>query len=111
MNLGVPPPPGTIAPSIDFRLRKGWIYDAKAREFSGPKGRRVAAEGLPEGSRIDSKVPSLQGSATGPEKRLSQAMQVVLPRGARAEDYLETVKSWPAVEAVSLPPKISLPNK
>jgi hypothetical protein len=111
MNLGVPPPPDTIAPSIDFRLRKGWSYDARACEFAGPKGRRVQAEGLPEGSRIEFKAPSLQGGASAAEASLSRSMQLVLPRGARAEDYLDTVKKWPAVEAVSLPPRISLPNK
>jgi hypothetical protein len=109
------PPPNTLAPSIAFRLRKGWNYDASAREFIGPKGRRVAAEGLPEGSRIEFKVPSLRAKAanelTKPERALSAAMHAILPSGAQAERHIETVKSWAAVEDVSLPPRISLPKK
>lgn len=115
MTLGTPPPPDAILSSIDFRLRTGWSYDGKAHEFVGPKGERVAAEGLPKSSKIVFKVPSLQAKAaqelSAPEKKLRGAMQAILPRGVKAEEYLEVVKAWAAVEDVSLPPKISLPNK
>lgn len=100
--------------SIDFRLRKGWSFDEKGREFVGPKGQRVAAEGLPKASKIVYKVPSLQSKAaeelSAPEKKLAGAMQAILPRGIEAEEYLEVVRAWAAVEDVSLPPEISLPS-
>jgi hypothetical protein len=101
--------------SIEFRLRVGWSFDAEAREFVGPKGQRVAAEGLPRSSKVLFKVPSLQerpvAELSAPEKKLLRSMQAILPAGVEAKDYLEVVQSWAAVEDVSLPPEISLPRK
>ncbi len=101
--------------SIDFRLRAGWSYDAEAREFVGPKGVRVAVEGLPKSSKVLFKVPSLHerpvAELSAPEKKLLRSMQAILPRGIEAKDYLEVVRAWAAVEDVSLPPEISLPSK
>lgn len=115
MTLGTPPPPGAIRSSIDFRLRKGWSYDAQARVFVGPRGKQVEAAGLAADSRIEYKVPSLQEKAgedlLPAERKLRAAMQVVLPRGERAEDYLEVVRRWEAVEDAAVAPQISLPSK
>lgn len=101
--------------SINFRLRAGWSYDAEAREFVGPKGERVAAEGLPKTSKVLFTVPSLQerpvAELSAPEKKLLRSMQAILPRGYQAEEYLDVVRAWAAVEDVSLPPEISLPRK
>jgi hypothetical protein len=46
---------------------------------------------------------------TGKEKDLARFVEVVLPRGKKASDYLGKVEAWPFVEKVDAAPEVSLP--
>ncbi len=44
------------------------------------------------------------------ERDLRRYMQVILPDGVSAADYVEIVRAWPSVEEAWVAPEVSLPG-
>jgi hypothetical protein len=109
------PTDGSIRRPVDVTLAPGWRFDAGGRDLVSDDGARVSPrDELPEGSRIDPKVPSLAdadpASLSPAERDLQRYVQVILPAGEPPERYLEVVRAWPFVERADLGPEVSLPD-
>lgn len=99
---------------VEATLRPGWRYDAKRRAFVSDDGDEFRpANDLPAGSQIVYKVPAPKGSKrqalSAAERDLQRYLQVILPAGESASDYVETVRRWPSLEGASVGPTVSLP--
>lgn len=106
---------GNVSPFLVVKLRGGWRYDEAKRGFVSSEGGNVCPyEDLPRSSKFEYMVPDLANaspkSLSEDESNLARYMHVILPKGSAASDYLTIVQSWPCVEEVRLPPKISLPR-
>ena len=109
------PTDGSIRGSIDFTLKSGWSFDAKHHTFTSESGEKSALlSGLPKGSKVVYKVPRLARAKAArlsdAERTLQRHMQVILPAGAPASEYLRAVRAWPAVEKAHVSPQVSLPH-
>jgi hypothetical protein len=100
---------------VEVKLKPQYRYDAGRRVFESDKGERFKPDGaLPKGTRIVYKVPALAEAdprkLSASERDLRLYMQVILPEGAAAADYLEIVRAWPSVEDAWVAPEVSLPG-
>jgi hypothetical protein len=100
---------------VEVKLKPRYRYDATRRVFESDSGERFAPAGdLPKNTRIVYKVPSLAGvdprKLSRSERDLRRYMQVILPDGEAAADYVETIRAWPSVEDAWVAPEISLPK-
>lgn len=116
MTIPATPAPddGSIRTPVNFKLNPGWHFDAKRRCFESDGGKTFSVRGeLPKGSMIVYTAPDLADADVADlnehEIDLRRYMQIILPHGVAAGGYLETVRSWPAVEQASVPPRPSLP--
>jgi hypothetical protein len=70
--------------------------------------------GLPKGSRIAYKVPSLAAADAArlsrPERDLRRYVHVILPAKETPGAYINALRGWPCVESATLAPDISLPT-
>jgi hypothetical protein len=114
MMPAVEAPAGKVRTPVDVKLKQGWRFDTSRRVFVSDKGREFAPRGeLPRTTRIVYKAPALASARKGltkDEQNLVRYMQVILPAGERAADYVEAIGRWPCVAAASLPPQLSLPK-
>jgi hypothetical protein len=107
-------PPADLAPSLEVRLKEGWRLAPDGKAFVAADGRRHPIKGeLPPRSRLVPQVPSLAAkepaALSADERFLARRVQVILPKGHDAADYLKVVRAWEPVEEVRLPPRVGLP--
>lgn len=107
--------PKGIPPHLVVKLKRGWRYQDSARVFVSSRGQEFAPYGrLPRRGRIVYMVPDLAHadpkSLSKDERDLARYMQVILPKGTAAPDYLAVVRNWPCSEEAQLPTEISLPG-
>lgn len=100
---------------IDLKLKSGWRFDKSRRAFESDSGEKFTPRGeLPKNSRIVYKVPALAGAdektLSKPERDLRRYMQVILPEGESASDYVDVVRAWPSVAEAHAAPEVSLPS-
>jgi hypothetical protein len=100
---------------VEVRLKPQYRYDSSRRVFASKSGERFDPSGdLPTNTRIVHKVPALAeadlGTLSPSERDLRRYVQVILPEGVAAADYVEIVRRWPCVEDAWVAPEISLPN-
>ena len=116
MMPAVPVPEGAgIRHPVELKLKPRCRYNSRARVFEPGAGDRFDPfADLPKDTRIEYKVPALADAdpakLSTSERDLSRYMQVILPEGATAADYLDTVRRWPCVEDAWLGPDVSLPK-
>jgi len=101
---------------VEIKLKPQYRYNVGKRVFESDKGERFRPDGaLPKGTRIVYKVPALAEAEprklTAAERDLQRYMQVILPEGVAAADYLETIRAWPCVEDAWVAPEVSLPGE
>jgi hypothetical protein len=98
---------------LELKLKSGWRYEPSKRRFRSDSGAECPARGLPKNSKIIHKVPRLaqadQRTLSKPERHLSRAVQVILPAGESAAEYLKIIRTWPCIEDAYVGPEISLP--
>lgn len=108
------PRPGHIRVPVDLKLRRGWRFVPERRVFESASGETFAPRGLPRNTRIVYKAPALARAAEAtlskPERDLRRYLQVILPAGESAADYVSLVRAWPSVEAAHVAPDVSLPS-
>lgn len=113
MLPAVPPPPGLLRP-VSVKLKPGWAFDVKARQFRGPGGEAFTPEGLPRGTRLEPTVPQLAGrprkTLSAAERDLQRYVQVVLPTGNDPEAYVQAIRAWPCAASATAAPAVSLPE-
>lgn len=105
---------GKVKIPVDAKLKSDWRYDLNRRIFVSKSGETFRPRGdLPKRSKIVYKVPSLAhvdpAKLSEPEKDLQRYLQVILPFGKTAKDYVNTVRSWKCIAEAEVGPKISLP--
>lgn len=100
--------------SVDLKLKPHWRFDAARGLFVIGSGRLFVPTGLPKGSRIAYKVPSLAAADAAKlsrhERDLRRYVQVILPPKESPEAYLAGIRAWPCVENATSTPRISLPT-
>ena len=117
MMSAVPVPRGAgIRIPVELKLKSGFRYATRRRAFLTNAGERFdPSRDLPKGSRIVYKTPTLADSdpsrLSDAERELRRHMQVILPEGVAAEDYVEKIRAWPSVEKAWVGPQISLPTQ
>ena len=100
---------------VEVKLKRNYSYDSSKRVFRSQSGEQFKPSGdLPKNTKIVYKVPALAeanaGKLSKAEKDLRRYMQVILPKGVSAADYVEAVRAWPSVEEAWIAPEISLPT-
>jgi hypothetical protein len=104
-----------IKTPIEVKLKPRYRYDPARRVFESDSGKvfKPAAD-LPKKTRIVHKVPALAvadpKTLSRHERDLGRYLQVILPEGKSPADYVETIRSWPGVEAAWVAPEVSLPH-
>jgi len=111
----VPPTAGVRLP-VEVKLKARYRYDPQKRVLESDAGAQFKPSAdLPKNTRIVSKVPSLDHADSAglskAEKDLQRYIQVILPEGESAADYVDVIRSWPGVEQVWVAPQPSLPGK
>ena len=111
-SRGEPSP--EVLPNLTIRLRPGWIYDAKRQVISRERGEEISPKTeLPKRTRIVYMISDLADKPpetfSEEEENMARYVQIILPKGTKASEYLATVRSWECVEDARLPPEISLP--
>src|SRR4029453_8020766 len=102
MMPAVPLPRGAgIKRPVEVKLKPKYRYDASRRVFESDSGERFKPSGdLPRNTRIVHKVPALAAADAAKlskhEKDLRRYMQVILPEGESATDYVEAIRKWPS---------------
>lgn len=116
MQPAVPTPgDGQVRIPIEGKLAAGWRYDADRRVFGSASGEvfKPWAQ-LPKRTKIVYKVPSLAQAddteLSAPERELRRYLQIILPAGHAAADFVEIVAKWPCLERSRSGPDISLPG-
>jgi hypothetical protein len=108
------PPPGHIRVPVDVKLKRGWRYVPERRVFESGSGESFAPRGLPRTTRIVYKAPALaradEATLSKPEKDLRRYLQVILPPGVAAADYVRLIRAWPSAEEAHVAPQVSLPS-
>jgi hypothetical protein len=116
MMPSVPPPQGAkIRVPVEVKLKRTYRYDPTRRVFRSESGKLFApAADLPKATLIVYKVPSLAAAdpakLSKSERDLRRYVQVILPEGESAADYIDVIRAWPSVEDAWLAPQISLPT-
>lgn len=100
---------------IDLKLKSGWRFDPSRRAFESDSGEKFTPRGeLPKHTRIVYKVPALaradERGLSEPERDLRRYMQLILPEGESASDYVEAVRAWPCAAEAYAAPEVSLPS-
>jgi hypothetical protein len=100
---------------VELKLKPRYRYDASRRVFESESGEQFSPSAdLPKNTRIVFKVPALAEAdpkkLSKSERELSRFMQVILPAGESAADYVEAIRAWPSVEDAWVGPEASLPN-
>jgi len=113
-EVPVPKTAGIKIP-VEVKLRRQYKYDPSRRIFESDSGEQFRPSGdLPKHTRIVYKVPALAeanpAKLSKSEKDLRRFMQVILPAGESAADYVEAIRAWPSVEEAWVGPEVSLPN-
>lgn len=111
----VPPSAGIRVP-VEVKLKPRYRYDPQKRILESDAGARFKPSGdLPKNTRIVSKAPSLShadpAGLSKAERDLQRYIQVILPEGEAAGDYVEVIRRWPGVEDAWVAPEPSLPGK
>ena len=108
------PLPGHIRVPVDAKLKRDWRFVPGRRVFASASGETFAPRGLPRNTRIVYKVPALaradEATLSKAEQDLRRYLQVILPPGESAADYVDMVRGWPAVEEAHVAPDVSLPS-
>ena len=112
------PASAKLRPAVELKLKPGWNFDAAQRAFVSDDGQVFAPRGeLPAHTRIVHKTPALVSTKRGREKQRSDAerellryVQIILPAESSAHEQIKTVRKWPCVAEVNLPPEPSLPG-
>jgi len=104
-----------LRPHLVLQLKAPWRYEGTSGAFVTAGGKRFETKGrLPPGSSVVPTVARLQGrdpaSLSGPEAKLARYVQVLLPQGTEAAGWLATIRQWPCVQSVDLPPEVGLPR-
>ena len=110
----VPKKAGIKVP-VELKLKRRYWYDPSKRVFESESGERFNPSGdLPKNTRVVYKVPALAAADAATlskhEKDLRRYMQVILPEGVSAADYIAAIRAWPVVEDAWVAPDISLPK-
>jgi hypothetical protein len=100
---------------VEVKLKRQFNYDPSRRVFESESGERFRPSGdLPKNTRIVPKVPALAAAnpskLSSSEKDLRRFIQVILPEGESAADYVDAIRAWPSVEDAWVGPEASLPN-
>jgi len=99
---------------VDVKLKRHWSYVPERRVFVSESGETCARRDLPRKTRIVYKVPALaranEAKLSKPEKDLRRYLQVILPAGESAADYVRIIRAWPSVEEAHVAPDVSLPT-
>ncbi len=100
---------------VEVKLKPSYRYDSGKRVFESETGERFKPDAaLPKGTRIVYKVPALAKAdprkLSRSERDLRRYMQVILPEGVAAADYVATIRGWPSVEDAWVAPEVSLPG-
>jgi hypothetical protein len=108
-------PTNKIKIPVEVKLKPGWKFDSSRRRFESAKGEKFAPRGdLPKHSKLVYKIPSLARADTSklskPERDLQRYIQVILPKGQSAADYVEVIREWPSVAEAHVAPEVSLPK-
>jgi len=102
---------------LEIKLKPGWGFDPARRVFVSSAGEIFTpGNDLPKKSKIVLKTPAIAEAARSQRTPLSEAeedllryLQLILPAQKPPTDLLSTVRAWPPVEEVFLPPQVSLP--
>ena len=107
------PLPGHIRVPLDLKLKRGWRFVPERRVFESDSGEKFAPR-LPRNTRIVYKAPVLaradEATLSKHEKELRRYLQMILPPGESAADYVRIVRAWPGVEEAQVAPDVSLPS-
>lgn len=100
---------------VEVKLKPGWTLNSSRRLFESAKGEKFTPRGdLPKKSKIVYKIPSLadvdKSKLSKHERDLQRYIQVILPKGQSAADYVEVIREWPSVAEAHVAPEVSLPN-
>lgn len=99
---------------MDLKLKSHWRFDTARSLFVMGSGRMFVPTGLPRGSRIVYKAPSLAAADAARlsrhERDLQRYVQVILPAKESPQGYLAGIRAWPCVESASSTPQLSLPS-
>jgi hypothetical protein len=111
LDTGEPP---ELRPHLVLKLKKGWAFDARRRQFVSATGKAVTTQQLiPQGAQVVHVTPSLAKadpkSLSAPERELARYVQLILPMGDDAAARVAAVRKWEPVAEVSLPPQARLP--
>ena len=107
--------PAELLRALSLKLKPGWRFDPAAGQFVSASGERLSVlDQLPKGSEILPTAPALAkadpAKLSAAERNLARYVQLILPKGDMTTETLPIVKEWSAVETVTLPPEISLPE-
>jgi len=99
---------------VEVKLRPGWGFNERQSTLVSGSGEQYdPSKDLPAASSIVHKTPILLRKSaqlrSSDENELLRYLQVILPDGSAAAEYLEVIGKWPAVERASLSPNVSLP--
>jgi hypothetical protein len=117
MMPAVPVPESAgIRTPIEVKLKPHYRYNPARRLFETAAGKNFKPAGdLPRNTRLVYKVPALAQAdplkLSKAERDLRRFMQVILPEGASAADYVAVVRAWPSVEDAWVAPQFSLPSR
>jgi hypothetical protein len=109
-------PPAGLHQTIHALLKPRWNFHSNSRKFATITGGQEFApeHHLPPETQIDHLVPRLQKGArellSAEERKLSRWVQIILPRGASAEDCLAKLQTWPFIAEAHIVPPPSLPS-
>jgi hypothetical protein len=100
---------------VELKLKPRYRYDSSRRVFESESGERFKPSvELPKNTRIVYKVPALAEADPAKlskyERDLRRYMQVILPTGESAADYVDAIRAWPSVEDAWIAPAVSLPG-
>lgn len=114
-EVTVPSGAGIRVP-VEVKLKPRYRYDPQKRILESDTGVPFKPSGdLPRNTRIVSKAPSLSGAdparLSKAERDLQRYIQVILPEGEAAADYVDVIRRWPGVEDAWVAPQPSLPGK
>jgi hypothetical protein len=106
--------PEGVSPHLDVRLKPGWRFDRRRRALVSEGGQSLGLRNLGRGTRVVPMVPTLAAAdpatLSEDERHLARYLQVVPLAETDAAALADRLRALEAVEAVSTPPRISLPH-
>ena len=107
-------PPAGMRGVIHALLKPHWNLQQGPRSFVSGENEVVPDPYLPPETQINYLVSRLQkvdrDRLTPEEEKLSRWVQIVLPQGTEAEQYLAELRAWPCFAEVHVVPPPSLPS-